>query len=643
VEVEVAAFDFPETAVFLEHVYGRKGARSTEVIVRTAWTLQCSGDLGETWREIELPQGMLPARCFTTDSGRHLVQVVESPDVHLFDADWTYLGSRTAGRHQWHGTWSIDQGARGTIMFCEYADLAPLVRVLRSNDDGESWECVFTQPSDETDPAAGVVRHFHTCQADPFLDGRWYLSSGDRESQNGVWYTDDDGLTWTRARPEVGAVEGPELPTWRTANVVRHTAEVILQDAVLWPTDDNLASVARLVRFDKESLSRVDLIASFGTNELRNIVRLDDEHFFVLSESKLDPDRAECYCVRVDGTILGAVSVPNESRARVGFARSLSSKTATGGVFFSFCDLQFDGSPSLLRWAVTLGERSGSETARQRLLGRVNERVQAYGDEDTEVQLLQDSYTRHFQCNVCSAELAEFFVHAPDVYEGVHDPSRFSDEQRVEYPCPHCDSRIRQRTARIVLERFVRNRQGSALLFSTSRPDRRWLARRYRPLTHVSLQGDFGDPQIVSGTDITDMPHIGSDAYDLIYATVVLDYVTNLGAAAREAYRVLRPGGEFAFFIMPYRLVDDDVACVVQNWNALAHEAYAQHADGSETGIPSCVFGIKHIVGTFAQAGFVVETLQVFDPLSLTRQLWFVARKPTPLPPWRALCAPART
>jgi hypothetical protein len=644
VELELAAADLRGNPVFLEHVYDRRRHCSTaEVIVRRGPTLAISRDLGETWREIAIPNRLKFERCFTTDSGRHLLQQEGSGEIHVFDAGWRYLGSRAAGEHNWHGSWSIDQSASGTIMFCEYADLAPIVRVLRSTDDGESWKCVFTQRGHEHDPGAGPVRHFHTCQADPFVEGRWYLSSGDRGAQNGLWFSDDEGMTWERAETTLAPATEPHVPAWRVPNLLRHTAEVIRADSVVWPTDDNLASAARLVRLDKRYLSRLDVVATFGRNELRSLVALEDELLFVISESKLDSEAVEVYCVTDDGRILAAFAIENEKRARISFTSSLSSKAASDGVFFSFCDLPFDRNPHLLKWSVRVGTRDESEDVRQRLLTRIAELKGQYGPEHAEVYLFEDRYIHSFQCNMCSEDLADSFVRAPGGgYEGVVDPSRFEDEHRVEYHCPHCESRVRQRTARIVLARHVRNRRGRALLVSTTRPDRRWLARHYSPITHVALHGEFDDPAIITGTDIREMPHIESHAYDFMYATVVLDYIPELHAVAREAHRVLKRGGEFAFFIMPNRLRDDDMECIVEHRNALAHEAYATRDGASETGIPSCVFGIDYVAGVFREAGFLLDPIRVFDPLSETTQPWFVATKPALLPPWRRLSAPPR-
>ena len=629
VDVDVAVVEAPPNLWFLEHVFDRSsGHASRELVARAGTTLYLSEDLGETWRPIDEPTGLLFSLCFTTAEGRRLLQDIRSPEVHVFDPGWRYLGARTAGAHPWHGTWSIDQSKSGVVMFCEYASLSPTLRVLRSLDDGDSWECVFSQPGHDADPAAGPIRHFHTCQADPFLPGRWYLSSGDRGKQNTVWLSDDDGRSWQLAEVALASSVGPPIPDGRLPNIVRHTSEVITEDAVIWPTDDNLGSVARLVRAAKPDLARADIIASFGKNELRNIVSLGDDGLFILSESKLDPSVAEAYCVGIDGRVFGTFALPNPAGTSATVARSRSSKSAIDGVFFSFSDLALDGKPALLRWTVTVAAGDERDAARQQLLARRDDARNDRGDADAEAAVLEEAYRLHFQCNICSDELEETFLTSQrGDLPGLYDPARFTEARRVEYACPHCASRIRQRTARILVGRRLQNRGGRLLLVSTARHEQRWFRARYESVTHISLEGEFGDPEIVVGADLRQMPQIPSERYDLMYASCVLDYIPELDEVAREALRVLAPGGEFAFFIMPYRLIDGGTGCVVKHRNALAHEAYAQRPDGGETGVPSCEFGVEYIREVFATTGFDIEAVPVFDPLSRTEHRWWVARK----------------
>jgi hypothetical protein len=625
--LELSVLEGGERLWFLEHVYDRVERRSTrELVARAGSMLYVSDDFGTTWREHRGPEDVLLSLCFTTATGTRLLQEVDAPHVHVFDSDWQYVGRRDAGLNPWHGTWSIDQSASGTIMFGEYAPSSGELHVHRSTDDGRSWDPVFMQPGHATEPAAGRIRHFHTCTADPFIAGRWYVSSGDRGDQNRLWCSDDDGSSWRLLSPELGDITGPPVPDGRLANVVRHTAEAVLADAVVWPTDDHLGSSARLVQLRKPELDRVDLIASFGRNELRNLVVLDDETFVVLSESKLDPTCAEAYVVRGDGGVEATFRIENPG-GPASVARSRSSIAAVDGVFFSFSDLEFPGKPRLVRWTVRRGSVD-VDADRSSLKARIS--ADRQGPHPTPGRTaLEAAYTRTFCCNVCSPEL-EAAVAAGDDHalQMLHDPRRFTDERRVEYPCPNCGSRIRQRSARILVATELENRSGRLLLVSTARPERLWFTQRYAHVTHMTLEGDFGDPQIKSGVDLRGMPEIPSASFDLMTASCVLDYIPELDAVAREAYRVLAPGGEFAFFIMPYRLIEGGSECVVKHRNALAHESYARRSTG-ETGVPSCEFGTEFVRRAFESAGFAIERVPVRDPLSGTSQAWWVATKPS--------------
>lgn len=629
--VEISTPDVPPSLWFLEHVFDRTLRRPTrEVVARVDSMLYFSDDLGESWNSTPGPEGVRLSLCFTTMSGTRLLQEVDAPRIHVYDRQGSYLGARDAGLHPWHGSWSIDQASSGVIMFGEYAAASNVLHVHRSCDDGATWEPVFSQAGHPDEPAAGRIRHFHTCTADPYEPGRWYVSSGDRGEQNRLWRSDDDGLTWHAMHPELRPVEGLPIPVGRLRNVVRHTAEVVLDDGILWPTDDNLGSAARLVRLRKPELDTVEVLATFGRNELRNFISLEGGKFVVLSESKLDPTRAEVYVVTAAGRIEAAFSVANPTGSSAGFARSRSSQVAVDGTFFSFCDLEFDGRPRLLRWRIECLEGGEAAAERDGLRRRVEGERETRGIEDVGVGVLETAYRSTYCCNVCSPEIARAFA-ADDqnLLSSLHDPRLFTDDRQVEYPCPNCSSRIRQRTCRILVERVLANTAGRLLLVSTARPERLWFRENYDPITHITLAGDFGDPSILGGVDLRDMPQVPSESFDLMTASCVLDYIPELDEVAREAFRVLAPGGEFAFFIMPYRLVEGGTDRVVRHRNALTHETYAQTADGKDTGVPDCQFGTEFVRRSFADVGFEIEPIPVFDPLSRTSQAWYVATKPS--------------
>jgi glycosyltransferase involved in cell wall biosynthesis len=631
-ELEISAIEFPERTYFLEHVYDVvKRQATSQVIAASRDHIHVSDDVGHTWRAILLPTRGQYFACFTTHSGHHLLQKQDDGGgVHLFDPQWEYLGRRDPGQHPWHGSWSIDQSSAGTIMFAEYWHEGGVMRVMKSEDDGKSWCTAFEVQAEVSFVSRQAIRHFHTCQADPFEVDVWWLSSGDEAEQNKLWCSRDNGLTWLEAPHEHRSSGLHSVPERRRHHVKRHTAEIFTEQWIYWGTDDNLARRARLARSPRSlTPGPIEVLTTFSRNAIRNFLPLDANIFVAISEAKHDVSQAQLFCVDLEGTLLARFNLPNPSMQGSGFCRSRSSRAAIEGTFFSFCDGQvLEPGLSFLKWQMRRSTHSDAERDRLALLERANGVAKAYGRTDPETLQLQQRYASHFQCNVCNEGLEAVFCETEHgAYAGTLEPSRFWEASSVEYPCPHCSSRARTRTGRVLQAKHLRNLSGRVLMVSESLAEVRHLKKRYAQVTHVALQGDFGDPNILTGVDITQMPQLGDERFNVFWACVVLDYIPELEAAAREGYRVLAPGGEMVFFIMPYRLVDDGTGCVVKHMNALAHEKYAQQG-GAETGIPDCRFGVAYVLEVFRDAGFAIRRQFVFDQLSRTSQSWFIAQKP---------------
>lgn len=627
--LSISTVGFPDPTIFLEHVFDNINRRSTsELICRAGPIIFHSKDLGKSWRAVSTPNKTMFFKCFSTNSGRHLLLEESKGDVHLFDQDWKYLGKRTSGKFGWHGSWSVDQSKSGTIMYCEYAAASDVLQVMRSTDDGENWSRSFSETGDPDIAEKGNIRHFHTCQCDPFEQGHWYLSSGDRQEQNRVWKSTDDGLSWSRVLPQTTINNGQEIPGHRKHNVLRHTSEYIDKKYIYWVTDDNLGTSSRLVRMKRSDDQEIELLTEFGKNELRNLIVLEDDTFGIISESKLDLEKAEFYCVDKNGVLKSAFEIPNKEQKKSALSRSSSSKHAIDGKFFSFSDaLLLEKKKFFLVWDIKAHKLFQRSVEKSLLEEKIDGLRSVFGEDDDEVKTLERVYDENFRCNVCFPELDKKYLD-PSL-NILHDSNAFHDERKTEYFCAHCQSRVRQRTVRLLFKKHVTNLSGHILLVSTINAERKWLSEYYESMTHVALQGDFRDPEIIIDTDITNMPHIDSNTFDMVYAIAVLDYIPDLTAVAREVYRVLRVGGEFCFFIMPYRLTEDDsVQNKIKHTNALSHEKYANSQKGEETGIPDCLFSIDYIRRSFEDAGMVLSIYEMYDPPSRTVQKWFIARRP---------------
>jgi hypothetical protein len=630
-ELEISVIEFPLLTYFLEHVFDVETRRATsQVIAASRDHIRVSDDAGLTWRAIALPERGQYFKCFTTLSGRHLLQREHGGDVHLFDPEWSYLGPRKAARHSWHGSWSIDQSRAGRIMFAECGEEGDVMRVMSSDDDGESWQVAFEALSETAGPKPDTIRHFHTCQADPFETGTWWVSSGDLYAQNRIWCSKDNGRSWQQLSRQPQPAPLSRIPAWRHEHAKRHTAEIFSEQWIYWATDDNLSSCARLVRTPRSlENGSIEVLATLSRNEARNLIALGADAFAVISEAKHHLSHAQLFCVDVTGTSLARFEIPNVGLQRSGFCRSRSSRADFDGTFFSYSDgIMVRSGTHFLKWQLRRTTHADTERDRLTLLQRTQDLARLHGKNDPEATRLKERYAAHFQCNLCEERLDPIFNDASHgVYAGLLDPNRFWDRRFVEYPCPHCNSRARTRTGKVLLATQIRNQAGSALLVSEYRSDVRRFQRQFERVTNVALHGDFDDPDLVKDTDITYMPHIASESFNLYWAACVLDYVPDLEGVAREAFRVLLPGGEMAFQIMPYRLVEDATTCIITHRNALAHETYAQ-TGGPETGIPDCLFGVGHVLATFKNAGLAIRRHFVFDQMSRTSQSWFVAQKP---------------
>lgn len=383
-------------ARFAEHGFDRERRRSTnELIVLGDNVIGYSDDMGESWSRIEvaLPTGARLYNAFTTSSGNRLVQGLgwtgaddarsESQAIApllVFDSKWNLIHRIQTGSAHWHGSASIDE-ANGTIIYGEYQDNSDLYRmkltpdhpewssrvrpnaIFRSVDGGVRWEKVFEQPANE-------IRHFHTVQADPYLPGTWWASSGDVAQENKVWRSEDDGVNWeliSRVNPpvRVHASRGKS-----TQAAYRYTDVIIDRSSLYWGTDDYQGSPekyttadpiqsrvgSRFYRLDKVGLSIREV--GYGGHPFRSIVDVgagwlmvtEAKHANVSPGPQLffrpkDEDHAPIYLF----------DLPRAASGLTGLTYSKASRAAAHGRFFSFklSDDVFRNSSYVLRWDVS--------------------------------------------------------------------------------------------------------------------------------------------------------------------------------------------------------------------------------------------------------------------------------------------------
>lgn len=343
----------PTSAHFIEHVYDRASKKATkEVIVGHDTKVYLSRDLGATWhaQDIGAATGGKPiSRSFTLGNGDRIVQTSYPFQMFVVDSEYRLKANCVSGLYNWHGTWSIDQSSCGTIMYGEYFGTPERVHIWRSTDGGLTWHASLS--CDGPASATPSIRHFHTCQADPFQEGRWIASSGDSGSQNKIWLSENDGITWSEVGPPT--LHGKyNLTDPRRA--YRFVALQFSQDHIIWPTDDTLGHrKAALIRASREDPSNIEIVDWFGPNEMRALVEIDTNRSLAISEAKLDPSLVDLFLVEGWDRVTPLPGIDNPGGQKTAMTRTMTSKAARDGVFFSFDEIGLSGERSrFARWQV---------------------------------------------------------------------------------------------------------------------------------------------------------------------------------------------------------------------------------------------------------------------------------------------------
>ena len=126
----------------------------------------------------------------------------------------------------------------GDLLFAEYTRMlvmytANLWRIQAGVDvtDPTNWEILKTftvAEDDETEYDETVIEHFHTVQVDPYT-GTVYFSTGDKGHKSQIWYSTDNGDSWTKQTLN-GQTSGEEL--------FRLVTFSFTPNKVYWTSDD---------------------------------------------------------------------------------------------------------------------------------------------------------------------------------------------------------------------------------------------------------------------------------------------------------------------------------------------------------------------------------------------------------------------
>ena len=183
-----------------------------------------------------------------TDEGTLLV------NEHNYDEDTVDLLRSTDDGETWETVinnmnydWRGGEGIQydrdtGIIMYAEnpqQPDDTDEIRIMKSTDDGQTFEPVLTKTGAD-------IRHFHSIQIDPFT-GNWLATTGDNDGEIEWWLSEDDGDTWNN-------LEVPSIQDFRTLGVI------FTDKHYLWVSDNPLRKQGMnyIMKAPKDGINNID-------------------------------------------------------------------------------------------------------------------------------------------------------------------------------------------------------------------------------------------------------------------------------------------------------------------------------------------------------------------------------------------------
>ena len=186
-----------------------------------------------------------------------------------------------------------------------------------------------------------------------------------------------------------------------------------------------------------------------------------------------------------------------------------------------------------------------------------------------------------YECPVCQKRVYQFLPLAPFYMENARKygyPYTTDDAETMnaeQYCCPHCGATDRDRLSALYLEKILNLEPKEALLLldiAPSLPLSKFI-EKFERIVHRTADLLIDDVDI--SVDITNMPEIASDSYDILICSHVLEHVRDDTRALSELYRVLKPGG-WGIIMVPIILVidhideDPEVTDAAERWRRFA-------------------------------------------------------------------------
>lgn len=248
------------------------------------------------------------SKAVTTDYGPSLDQVRRDPYVLLQADDYAVLHKVEFGDYDastgeglkpcgWVENCGFCSLPNGDVMFAEYTRMGIVytancwrIKAGADSTDPASWEIVkqFRVAENDRDQYdESVIEHFHTVQMDPY-SGIVYIATGDTKNKAQMWYSRDNGDSWTQQK-------FVDPYDWGTATSGERLFRILnynfTEEYVYWSSDSSRDhAILRCTRsrdggLDPDSVTvMAELPRLEGAPATYGTVLLEDEELMVLME-----------------------------------------------------------------------------------------------------------------------------------------------------------------------------------------------------------------------------------------------------------------------------------------------------------------------------------------------------------------------
>lgn len=181
---------------------------------------------------------------------------------------------------------------------------------------------------------------------------------------------------------------------------------------------------------------------------------------------------------------------------------------------------------------------------------------------------LKEGINLPYKCPICQ-KMIEAFLPLPSYYtENLRKhgfPYKPEDGETINhehYSCPNCGASDRDRLIACYLGEMLSQRAGDEQIrlldIAPSYPLSEFI-KRFRNVTHHTA--DLSMDGVDLAVDISNMPEVMSDSYDILICSHVLEHIYDDRKALSELYRVIKPGGWGIIMvpiILPLDNIDED-------------------------------------------------------------------------------------